>query len=201
MEVPITLEVEKNNKCYNCTECPSLIEILSINKETSIIKFKCINEDKNNIKEMPIKQYLSEMEKYNNEQINDDICPIHNINNKYTNYCLNCKEHLCNNCLLTKSHINHNKNNIIEIQPTDDDLNKMKEIIKNYQNKIDNLLKKKINMPKELNSKLLERKRSINNEMKKRKKKIKIDEENELKLYNDIFMLDIEEIKKNMKMK
>ena len=35
----------KNDIFYNCTECSSLIEILSIDENKNIIEFKCINKD------------------------------------------------------------------------------------------------------------------------------------------------------------
>ena len=37
--------VENNGKFYNCTECSSLIEILSINEDSNIIEFRCLNKD------------------------------------------------------------------------------------------------------------------------------------------------------------
>ena len=186
-----------NNLYYNCTDCPSLIEILSINKNTNIIRFKCLNEDNNNIKEMPIKEYLAKMKKYKNKEINNDKCDIHNTNNsKYINYCLNCNQHLCNECLVTRKHINHNKNNVVEIQPTDEELHKMNNIIKGYQNKIEYLNQLKINRPKELKDLIFKRKIQINKKVKEILNQNKINEQNELKLYNDIYLLDIEEIKK-----
>ena len=77
---------------YNCTECSSLIEILLINKYN--IKFRCI---KGHIISMQISEYLEEMKKYNNKEINKDICPLHLIN--YVSYCFNCNKHLCSECL------------------------------------------------------------------------------------------------------
>ena len=41
-------EIEINDLYYNCSECPSLIEILSINEDNNIIEFKCLNKDKEN---------------------------------------------------------------------------------------------------------------------------------------------------------
>ena len=34
-----------NDIFYNCTECSSLIEILSIDENKNIIEFKCLNKD------------------------------------------------------------------------------------------------------------------------------------------------------------
>ena len=58
-------KIEISDIYYNCTECPSLIEIISINVENNIIEFKCLNEENNHEKKiMPLKEYISKMEKY-----------------------------------------------------------------------------------------------------------------------------------------
>ena len=195
MQKPIFIDEKLNNIGYNCTDCSSLIEILEINKKTNIIKFKCINEE-GNIKVMNIKKYLSKMKQYKNKDINSDRCHIHNINNKYINFCINCNYHLCNECLLTRNHIYHNKINIIEFQPTQEELNKMEEIIKNYQNIIDLLNQKVNNKPKELNNLLTNIKSGIIQKMREKINDNKNNEDKELKLNNDKFLVDIKEIKK-----
>ena len=64
-----------NEIYYNCSECLSCIEILSINENESTIKFKCIN---NNHKiKMAIKEYINKMKSFNNEKINGNLCNIH----------------------------------------------------------------------------------------------------------------------------
>ena len=108
-EAPPTYE-QKDNINYNGTECSSIIEILEINKE--FIKFKCLKNKHE--KSMEINKYLEEMKKYNDIKINNDNCDIHN--NKYISYCFNCNNHLCNECLKNREHINHYKNYIIEIK-------------------------------------------------------------------------------------
>ena len=46
METPETPEVFKLNEIYyNCSECSSSVEILSINEKESNIEFKCINNN------------------------------------------------------------------------------------------------------------------------------------------------------------
>ena len=116
------LEDDSNNTYYNCCDCASLIEILAINKNANIIKFKCINE--NIIKEIPLKEYFSKMLRYKNEQINDDKCQIHY--KPFNFFCFECKKHLCDHCLTTDNHITHNKIYIKEVQPIQEDLNNMK---------------------------------------------------------------------------
>ena len=54
----------KNDIFYNCTECSSLIDILSIDENKNIIEFKCLNKSCNDLKKtMTIKEYFEKMEK------------------------------------------------------------------------------------------------------------------------------------------
>ena len=78
------------------------------------------------------------MKKYNDKNINNDICIDNNHNKKYEFYCINCNKHLCKECLKTRNHISHNKKIIIELQPTEKELNIIKNIIKSYEDKISN---------------------------------------------------------------
>ena len=113
---------------YNCTECNALIEILSIDEKENTIEFLCSNQHK---KLKPIKEFLDKMMDNDNVDINKDICQIHK--NKYMSFCFDCKKHLCKDCLKTRDHIYHNKNNIIEIQPINTEINAIKQIM-NYDN-------------------------------------------------------------------
>ena len=149
------IEIYNNNLSYiyNCTKCSSLIEILSINEGKNIIEFKCLNKNNHHQKEkMPIKEYLDKMQKYTNEiinEINDDTCFDHKSNNRYISYCFDCKCHLCEECLKSRTHFNHNKNNIIEIQPIKEELNILTEIINYFKFKMLNLKMEKENKIKE----------------------------------------------------
>ena len=141
---PETEELENQikliEKLYNCSECSSPIEILSIDEKGCSIEFKCINN--NHKKQMPIKEYLDKMKKYNDRSLNKAKC-IHD-NNNYDSYCLDCNKHLCKECLKSRNHINHQKNSIIEIQSNKKELNIIKDIIKFYEEKVDNLEKEKL---------------------------------------------------------
>ena len=140
---------------YNCTECSSSIEIISINEEESTIEFKCTNN--NHKGKISIKVYLEKMKVFNDRNINNDICLIEGHNkNKYECYCFDCNKHLCKECLKSRNHIGHNKTNIIEIQPNQKELNIIENIIKNYEDKIDELEKEKLKKTKEINNKFQE---------------------------------------------
>ena len=58
---------ELNNYLYNCTECSSNIEILSLDENN--IKFICSNN--HNI-DIEINDYLKKMKKYNNIKLNNE---------------------------------------------------------------------------------------------------------------------------------
>ena len=134
-------EIELSNIYFNCTECSSKIEILSINEENNTIEFKCLNKEHQKI--MLIKEYLSKMNKNKQKKINEYRCKEHLLskNNKFVSFCFDCNRNLCQECLKSRAHINHNKNNIIEIKPIKEELNIIEEIIKDYKTKIENLNK------------------------------------------------------------
>ena len=186
-------EIEFDNIYYNCADCTSLIEILSVNEENNMIKYKCIN--KNELKIMKINEYLEKMKQYNNNQLNKDKCEIHNNNNNYVSYCFDCKHHLCTECLQSRVHIDHIKNNIIEIQPLKEEIEIMKEIINDYKFKIKNLKIEKTSKMKELYNSLNNNKIKENKRIEEIMKKNKIKQEEELKNINDKYLSEIEEIR------
>ena len=155
-----------NEIYYNCIECSSPIEIISI--KDNYIEYKCINN--NHERKMLIKEYIEKMKKYNNKNNNNDECNIHN--NKYECYCIECNKHLCNECLKLREHIGHNKINIIEIKPNEKEINIMKNIIKYYDNKINELEIEKYNIIKDIDIKKNEYKNKLNekNENKNKRK-------------------------------
>ena len=171
---------------YNCTECNALIEILSIDEKENTIEFLCSNQHK---KLMPIKEFLDKMMDNDNVDINKDICQIHK--NKYMSFCFDCKKHLCKDCLKTRDHIYHNKNNIIEIQPIKTELEIIKKIVKYYDDKLEKLKNKKFLIKKRLNSFLDKCKTDIDNILQKEinssetKKKLEL-ENNKIKFSSDI---------------
>jgi len=196
------IEINNNNTSYiyNCTKCSSLIEIISINERSNIIEFKCLNKNNHHEKEkIPIKEYLDKMQKYTNEiinEINDDTCFIHKTNNKFISYCFDCKCHLCEECLKSRIHFNHNKNNIIEIQPIKGELNILKEIINEFKFKILNLKMEKENKIKEQDSLMNIIKLKENKIIKTKLSKNENNKEKELKINYDNYKTDIANIRK-----
>ena len=118
---------------YNCTECPSLIEITSLNENNNTIKFICIKN--NEEKTFTVKEYLEMMEKYKSNNIIKDKCDKHNYK-QYRYYCLDCKQNLCRKCIKTKMHKNHNKKIIDELIPDNEDLKIIEKRIEKYSNKM-----------------------------------------------------------------
>ena len=136
---------DPKNCLYNCSECSSNIEIISLDENN--IEFACNN--KHNIK-IEIKEYLNRMKQYNNIKLNKDKCDEHK--KEYLSYCFDCNEHLCKDCLEKGEHIYHYKTYIIEILPKNDILNKIRDLIHNNKIKIEQLNKDKIKTEKVLNN-------------------------------------------------
>ena len=188
-------KIELNdNIYYNCTECSSLIEIISINEQSNMIEFKCLSENNNHErKKMSLTEYLNKKNKFYQKKINDDNCEVHK-HNKYVAYCFDCNLHLCKECLKTRKHINHNKNNIIEIQPTKEELDIIKEVIEDYNIRINDLKKENFNKIKELEIILNQNKIYENENIEETIKTIKENEQNELKINENKYISDIKEI-------
>ena len=118
--------IERQNIC--CPQCSSLIEIFSFSNNE--IKYKCQNKTIHNNKFdiMSIENYLKIMKIKDYSTINEDNCEIHE-GNKYIFYCFDCRRHLCEECLKTRNHIAHIKDNIFEIQPNKNELKKINNYI------------------------------------------------------------------------
>ena len=114
---------------YNCSECFEPIEIIQI--ENNNIKFKCYNKNTPHEKEMSIKEYINKMK----PDIKPDKCFIDNHNKEYEYYCIECKTHLCKECLKQREHINHDKIILNEIIPNEKEEEMIKHIIEQYNNK------------------------------------------------------------------
>ena len=181
----------QKNIGYNCPSCSSVIEILSINENENKIQFKCVNnKEHNNI--LNISNYLEEMDKYKDIKNLNDICQIHD-NKKYISFCLTCKCHICEECIKSKLHKNHDKIYLGEEQPSEDDIKKTKKNIELYNNKIKKIEENKIkDYEKELNNEKIKEKGRIMKIIKNNE----INKEKDLQILNQNYQKDIKEIKR-----
>ena len=115
-----------NNDCYNCTNCPCPIEILSINDKENSLTFKCLNpieKNNHNIKTMSICEYIKSMKKYT--YLNSECYICKKLQNQSKDiqifsYCIKWDKIICNDCinkhlqLNEKNHKNMNKEYIIK---------------------------------------------------------------------------------------
>ena len=69
-------------------------------------------------------------------------CLMH-PNNYNCGYCLDCHCHICYECLESREHILHRKNNLKEIKPTEDEINALLYIIQKHKDIKTNLEKEK----------------------------------------------------------
>ena len=152
--------------------------------------------------------YKHNKENYNDHHIinNNEIkvkCLIH-PNNYNCGYCLDCHCHICYECLESREHIIHRKNNLKEIKPTEEEIKVLLSIIqknkdlkknvekeksdilfnleKNYNKDKENIIKNYSKIKKENEFKLKyeieKNKKDFFNEINKTKQKF----ENEMKL-------------------
>ena len=150
---PIQQEIE--NIGYNYSECSSLIEILSIDEDENCLSFKCTNG--HDMDKMKIKDYLDKMQKYLDNKNLKDICEKHN--KKYKCYCFTCNYHLCIDCAKAKLHKKHNKENIYDIQPDEEDIDIIKDRIEYYKNEMEKIKKEKEKRMKEIKNELNNKKK------------------------------------------
>ena len=190
----------KNNNFTLCPDCGSSIEILSINENK--IEYRCLNEKKKHKEETKFTKTIEEYLKIKENRDNNydeikDKCHIenHNLNN-YVSYCLDCRCHLCNECLKSKEHINHRKSNMIEIQPIEEEITLIKEVIDDLRKEKEKLEKKEKEETEEID-KSLEKEINQEENIYKRKKKDNEKKENEEKTENEKkYLSDVENIKK-----
>ena len=119
MAEEFVLESETQEYFYNCSECPSPIEILYLDEAN--IEFKCFNKNNSHKIKLSIKEYINKM-KIQYKEINNEKCIINKHNKINECYCLECNIHLCEICLKSREHLYHNKINIKEIIPRENEL-------------------------------------------------------------------------------
>ena len=197
-----------NNNFTICPDCGSSIEILSINENDLSIKYKCLNEKKRHAEStnfiIAIEEYLKKIKESKDNKFDElkDKCHIENHNlNKYVSYCLECRCHLCEECLKTKEHINHRKSNMLEIQPIEEELNIIKEVINDYKKEKKDLENKKKEKLEEIDKSLNKEKEEEKNNYDILKKESEKKEKEELKENEIIYLTEVENIKKEYEKK
>jgi hypothetical protein len=80
------------------------------------------------------------------------ICPEHPKNNNLS-YCLDCNCHICKECMKHRKHMEHKKKIIVEIEPSDDEINSLLKVIKTYKDKINSSEIEKNNQLAEIKNK------------------------------------------------
>ena len=193
-EIPLTNDLELKDIGYCCSDCPSLIDILSINEKNDIIKFICSNKEKSHKKTLKIKEYLEKIKNFKkNSGINSDTCKEHN--KIYKSYCLDCSEHLCEECQKFGIHICHHKINVVEIEPIDEELKIIEKIIDYYTNRIGDFERKNITLSKRMKEILNFEEEKISKIKNQKIKKLNDEKENSLETNKKQYLEEIKIIK------
>ena len=123
-------EIETKQPFCHCTECSSPIEILFIDNNN--IEFQCCNKKGNHKIKMLIEDYINKM-KNQNFDIMKDKCFNNNHYKTFESFCFECKMNLCEECLKSREHLNHDKISIKEILPKNNELKLVEKIIKDCE--------------------------------------------------------------------
>ena len=184
-----------------CPNCSSDIAILSIDEnkvdeEISVImKYKCLKE--NIVNNISIKEYIKLLKEIKEKKIEKlkDQCEKH-LSKKYISYCFDCKCHLCEDCLKTGVHLEHVKNNIIEVKPFEEELNIIREVINDYELRIRKIKKEKENKKSEYDKLINKNKKILEEKLHNISEKNKIKKNIELENNKNKYILDINNIKR-----
>ena len=180
-----------NDKCSICNKKQNS------EKDLPIFKFciKCQKIICNNCIEKHIKNNKTIEHNFINNNEKSIKCSQHSINNKNIEYCIDCKMHLCKECLKTRNHINHQKNPLDELQLLDENKLNHTKIIKLLTNEEKKLKEESKNKENELKKQLKESKKKIKDDYENKNKENIIKKENELKLNEDKLEKELEELK------
>lgn len=120
LQCPVPPSINQiNHKNNNPPPKLTNIIILSLDEKEEKITFKYFDE----ISTLPIKDFLSLISKEKLKQDKKNSYCIMHPKNENINYCLECNMHLCNDCLATRIHRNHNKLFLSEFSPKNDEIN------------------------------------------------------------------------------
>lgn len=123
---------------YSCPSCSAVPEIIFYNEVNGIINMECKKHGNMNIE---IQDYFDKMKNWEGKS---DIklknkCTEHN--EKYSYYCINCKENICEKCFKNEKHETHTIYNINSLSPNNAEISLLKEKISEFLLKKDELLK------------------------------------------------------------
>ena len=188
-------EQDLNNELIPvCPKCLSDIEIISIDenqtneKSNYTMKYRCLRE--NIINHTSFKEYI-QLIKEKKKVILKDKCEKHQ-SKKFISYCFDCNNHLCEDCLKSGIHVKHVKNNIIKVKPLEEELDIIKEVIKNFKLRLTKIKKEKENKEKEFKELIDKDKKNLKKKLDNIKEKNKINENMELNNDKRKYILDID---------
>ena len=190
-------EMQKNTYLYD--KCSMCFREQSLIKNFFLLKY-CVNCKKiicNECKEIHIKNCLGKHFFINNNERRIK-CSIHPEKNN-ADYCFDCTTHLCNNCLETRKHIEHNTKSLLQFIPSNNEKKRFQQCIEELNERkktIENERKNEIN---EYNNKLNEYIKVIKDEYEKKIKSDEIKEKNEIELNENKKSKELEELKRKYK--
>mgnify|MGYP006873070453 CR=1 FL=1 len=123
------------------------------------------------------------------------VCPLHPKNNNL-GYCLDCNCHICKECMKHRKHMEHKKKIFQEIEPSEEEINSLSNVIKQYKDDIKHFETEKYNEIIKIESELNQEKDKEEDDYKKLVDKTEKNKDIELKESKANFEIEINEIKR-----
>lgn len=122
--------LKKDSDHLSCPECEIIPAIFIEKNSKNLYSISSGCENQHSIHNMNIREFFQKSIKKNdyNEKEIITLCQEHN--EKYQFFCKNCHKNICNTCL-NQSHQNHNMLKFQDLKPSNEDLSKLKNSIKN----------------------------------------------------------------------
>ena len=122
--------LKKDSEHLSCPECEIIPAIFIEKTSKNLYSISSGCENQHSIHNMNIREFFQKSIKKNdyNEKEIITLCQEHN--EKYQFFCKNCHKNICNTCL-NQSHQNHNLLKFQDLKPSNEDLSKLKNSIKN----------------------------------------------------------------------
>jgi hypothetical protein len=210
----ISFKCQNNNESHGIKTLPINLFLIQTTKNTYIYsKCSSCNKQQNRINNDEVFKYCVNCKlifcnkclyNHNKENNNDHRiinnnetkikCLLH-PNNYNCGYCLDCHCHICYDCLESRDHIIHRKNNLKEIKPTEEEINSLLDIIKKYKMNKVNLEKEKNDIFSELDKNFNKNKKKLYNEYEKKIKMVKRILKKELEINKKLFLDEINKVK------
>ena len=122
--------LKKDPEHLSCPECEIIPAIFIEKTSKNLFSISSGCENQHSVHNMNIRDFFQKSVKKNDYNQKEIITLCQEHNEKYQFFCKTCHKNICNTCL-SQSHQNHNMLKFDDLKPSNDDITKLKNSIKN----------------------------------------------------------------------